>query len=440
MSAQPHSFHRLSLSTGLMMVMMAASSACAFRTSPSNSNHYPTLHRRLSFAKQQHQQQQQRRVDDVRIPSLEMAAAGSGGGGKEPASSKQQRRRRRKKSSSSTGGGGGGNDAAASATTTAATAPIDETDDDDVETALVETKQSSSSSANKALLIQEILAREQIMMNHDEDLTSFTPVRLEMNDKIAAAAKRAGFSISGTNNNNGRGEASSSSSSSSRGESGSGSGTQLEDLFDSREFLQRKREKQMEENAASSSSSTRASTGGAPVKKKIKRSDIEAFNKLLEMDPIADEDDSYFEDEGIDFISALLGDVEPGVGNDSDESSNKSGKKVQKKTSFLGIGSGPLQVGHFIGALGVILMAFVEYPGFPLTNLPDPLRASLQGGTPLRKVLPSLFRVDCFCSMPSFHRSYQKMWLILSYFIRTWDNLPCQHRPCRLRCHVGPIS
>lgn len=27
-----------------------------------------------------------------------------------------------------------------------------------------------------------------------------------------------------------------------------------------------------------------------------------------------------------------------------------------------------------------MLMAFVEYPGFPLTNLPTPIRESLQGG------------------------------------------------------------
>jgi hypothetical protein len=47
---------------------------------------------------------------------------------------------------------------------------------------------------------------------------------------------------------------------------------------------------------------------------------------------------------------------------------------------FLGIPPGPLQVGHFIGALGIILCAFIEYPGFPLTNLPTPLRDSLQGG------------------------------------------------------------
>ena len=159
-------------------------------------------------------------------------------------------------------------------------------------------------------------------------------------------------------------------------EEGEAVGDMVEDLFDSREFLQRKREKQLEDQSKVGKPSS-----VIPTKTKIKRSDVKAYTKLLEMDPLADEDSSYFEDEdGIDIISALLGDVEPGVGDDTDEVTNKSGKRVQKKTSFLGIGSGPLQVGHFIGALGVVLMAFVEYPGFPLTNLPTPLRGALQGG------------------------------------------------------------
>ena len=114
--------------------------------------------------------------------------------------------------------------------------------------------------------------------------------------------------------------------------------------------------------------------------KKIKRSDIEAYTRLLEMDPLADEDSRYFEDDGkVDFISALLGDVEPNV-KETAEEENRTGKRVVKKTSFLGIGSGPLQLGHFFGALAIVLCAFVEYPGFPLTNLPDPLRGALQGG------------------------------------------------------------
>lgn len=124
------------------------------------------------------------------------------------------------------------------------------------------------------------------------------------------------------------------------------------------------------------------------------------------MDPLADEDNSYFEDEGeIDVISALLGDVEPGVGESSDETTNKSGKKVQKKTSFLGIGSGPLQVGHTFGALSVILCAFVEYPGFPLTNLPDPLRGSLQGGLATIYLINAVLAVFSAMEAPSRNQS-----------------------------------
>jgi hypothetical protein len=52
----------------------------------------------------------------------------------------------------------------------------------------------------------------------------------------------------------------------------------------------------------------------------------------------------------------------------------------ERATPFLGIPTGPLQVGHFLGALVIVLMAFIEYPGFPLTNLPTPLRGALQGG------------------------------------------------------------
>jgi hypothetical protein len=343
-------------------MMMMATSASAFQlplsvSSPSGVCH--SLHRSSILPTTLSKR------SGVRI-LLKMADSGSGSEGGSSAS--KQRRRKRKKSSSEN---------VDASTTTTTPAPIESDDDDVDETLPREAKQPSAKA-----LVQEILAREQ-MMNYDEyeDLTSFTPVRLEEDDRIAAAAQRAGFSISGDNRDK------------QVANKGSGSGTQLEDLFDSREFLQRKREKQIEENSASTLAST-----GVPAKKKIKRSDIKAYNKLLEMDPIADEDSSYFEDEGIDFISALLGDVEPGVGDESDESSNKTGKKVQKKTSFLGIGSGPLQVGHFIGALGVILMAFVEYPGFPLTNLPDPLRASLQGGT-------------CFCIV----YSSQGMFILASF-------------------------
>lgn len=80
---------------------------------------------------------------------------------------------------------------------------------------------------------------------------------------------------------------------------------------------------------------------------------------MLEAQPFADADDSFFEEEEYGLVSALLG---------------------ERAKPFLGIPSGPLQVGHFIGALGIILMAYIEYPGFPLTNLPTPLRDALQGG------------------------------------------------------------
>jgi len=81
---------------------------------------------------------------------------------------------------------------------------------------------------------------------------------------------------------------------------------------------------------------------------------------LLESQPYADADDSFFEQEEYGTVSALLG---------------------ENAKSFLGIPPGPLQVGHFIGALVIFLMAFVEYPGFPLTNLPTPVRECFQGGT-----------------------------------------------------------
>lgn len=83
------------------------------------------------------------------------------------------------------------------------------------------------------------------------------------------------------------------------------------------------------------------------------------FLQLLERQPFADADDSYFEEEEYGTISALLG---------------------ERAAPFLGLPLGPLQVGHFVGALVIMLMAFVEYPGFPLTNLPTPLRSAFQGG------------------------------------------------------------
>jgi hypothetical protein len=281
----------------------------------------------------------------IRTTVLQMA---SEDGGSSSGGSKRRRRKRKKVT--------GDNDAVA-ATPKATQAGVTTTEEQPSSKQQQQQKQPSDTNKQSAQsLAQQMLAQEQ-MMYDEEDLTSFTPQKLEEDDRIAAAASKAGFSLN-------------------KQEGGEAVGDMVEDLFDSREFLQRKREKQLEDQSKVGKPSS-----VIPTKTKIKRSDVKAYTKLLEMDPLADEDSSYFEDEdGIDIISALLGDVEPGVGDDADEVTNKSGKRVQKKTSFLGIGSGPLQVGHFIGALGVVLMAFVEYPGFPLTNLPTPLRGALQGG------------------------------------------------------------
>ncbi|GKY93064.1 hypothetical protein MPSEU_000274700 [Mayamaea pseudoterrestris] len=91
---------------------------------------------------------------------------------------------------------------------------------------------------------------------------------------------------------------------------------------------------------------------------RIKRSDTKALRDLIEMQPFADADESYFEEKAYGTVSALLG---------------------ERTRPFLGIPPGPLQVGHFVGALVIMLMAFVQYPGFPLTNLPTPVRDALQG-------------------------------------------------------------
>mmetsp|Transcript_46432 Transcript_46432/g.140605 ORF Transcript_46432/g.140605 Transcript_46432/m.140605 type:complete len:309 (-) Transcript_46432:1494-2420(-) len=122
------------------------------------------------------------------------------------------------------------------------------------------------------------------------------------------------------------------------------------DLPNIRDTRERKKEKEVQEAEEQAKEE---------FKPKINRRDIEAMKKLIEQQPFADADDSFFEEEEYGAVSALL---------------------AEKAKPFLGIGAGPLQVGHFIGALGIVLMAFIEYPGFPLTNLPSPLRGALQGG------------------------------------------------------------
>jgi hypothetical protein len=121
----------------------------------------------------------------------------------------------------------------------------------------------------------------------------------------------------------------------------------------------------------------------------------------LEQQPFADADDSYFEEEAYGTVSAILG---------------------EKAKPFLGIPFGPLQAGHFIGSLGIILMAFVEYPGFPLTNLPTPLRDALQGGM----YLAMLNSTSCHVSVwLTYHKS------------RLGDSLRNQHSTCSLCSFQG---
>jgi len=116
-------------------------------------------------------------------------------------------------------------------------------------------------------------------------------------------------------------------------------------------------------------------------KTRIDRKDRKALLKLLEQDPYADGDDSFFFEQEYTSISAWLGE----------------GTKP-----FLGIPTGPLQVGHTIGALVIVLMAFIEYPGFPLTNLPTPLRGALQGG------LGTIYSINALLCIVTFFKARER--------------------------------
>jgi len=111
----------------------------------------------------------------------------------------------------------------------------------------------------------------------------------------------------------------------------------------------RKKKKQQKDKSASPQ---------AP-QKKIDRSDMESFSTLLELDPSADMDESYFADREYGTVSALLG-----------EGARK----------FLGVPLPALQIGHFFGLLTIILMSTVVYPGFPLTDLPVAIRVAIRNG------------------------------------------------------------
>jgi len=128
---------------------------------------------------------------------------------------------------------------------------------------------------------------------------------------------------------------------------------------------------------------------------RIDRKDTDAFMRLLEQQPYADADDSLFEEEEYTIVNALLG---------------------ERAKSFLAIPSGPLQVGHFIGALVIILMAFVEYPGFPLTNLPTQLRGALQGG------LATVYFVNALIAVVSVFKAKERgqpvsLWIVKCFTV-----------------------
>jgi len=254
----------------------------------------------------------------------------------------KRRRRKRKKQAPTT----------ASSEPTASTPPTASTIDD-------EEKKRQQQALEAKRMAREMLQQENLMYDTDDIDLGPAPANLEDDDRIRAAASKAGYDIV----DNGGDELL------------SATGEQLEDLFDSREFLQRKREKQIDDQGAEA-----ADAGGAAWRRKIKRSDTKAFTKLLEMDPLADEDDSYFEEREYDSVSAWLG---------------------ERTDSFVGVGSGPLQVGHFVGALALVLMAFVEYPGFPLTDLPSPLRGALQGGLATVYTINIVLSIVAFFNAPS---------------------------------------
>jgi len=142
-------------------------------------------------------------------------------------------------------------------------------------------------------------------------------------------------------------------------------------LPDIRNVLKKKEQKKLDAEAVVQKKS----------RKRISRNDRKAFLELLEAEPFADGDDSFFIEEEYGFVSAFLG---------------------EGALDFIGIPPGPLQIGHFIGALGIILCAFVEYPGFPLTNLPTPLRSSLQGG------LATIYLINLILAVLAFFKAGER--------------------------------
>jgi len=111
----------------------------------------------------------------------------------------------------------------------------------------------------------------------------------------------------------------------------------------------------------------------------------------MESIPFADSDESYFIAREYTAIDAILG---------------------ERAEPFYGIPTGPIQVGHFVGALGILLMAYVEYPGFPLTNLPTPLREAFQGG------LSTVYSINVVLAVISIFKAQARGQPILLWFFK----------------------
>eukprot|EP00752_Nemacystus_decipiens_P005604 g5072.t1 len=91
---------------------------------------------------------------------------------------------------------------------------------------------------------------------------------------------------------------------------------------------------------------------------KVERGNMAAFTKLLELDPEADSEDALFTTESYDAFSSILGEGKP----------------------FVGIDNSYLQSGHTVLLALVLVCAFIDLPGFPLTSLPYDLREFLKTG------------------------------------------------------------
>ncbi|CAN0097661.1 unnamed protein product [Pylaiella littoralis] len=91
---------------------------------------------------------------------------------------------------------------------------------------------------------------------------------------------------------------------------------------------------------------------------RVARGNMAAFTKLLELDPEADSEDALFTSESYDAFSSILGEGKP----------------------FVGIDNSYLQSGHTVLLALLLVCAFIELPGFPLTSLPYDVREFLKTG------------------------------------------------------------